>query len=131
MESEYIGLFNCACQFDWFSSLLQQLEHPLPNKQFILCDNQSAIHIANRAIMDFKRSRYMNVKYHWVRNQVKENDCLTVEYISSGENIADIMTKRLNTTVHRGLAYNIIEEYNEVLDPSQNNLVLVSSDEDQ
>ena len=78
MESEYIGLFNCACQSDWFSLLLQQLEHPLPNKQFILCNNQSAIHIANGAIMDFKRSRYMNVKYHWVRNQVKENDCLTV-----------------------------------------------------
>ena len=131
MESEYIGLFNCACQFDWFSSLLQQLEYPLPNKQFILCDNQSAIHIANGAIMDFKRSRYMNVKYHWVQNQVKENNCLTVEYVSSGENIADIMTKRLSTTVHRGLAYNIIEEYNEVLDPSQNNLMLVSSNEDQ
>ena len=81
--------------------------------------------------MDFKRSRYMNVKYHWVRNQVKENDCLTVEYVSSRENIADIMTKRLSTTVHRGLAYDIIEEYNEVLDPSQNNLVLISSDEDQ
>ena len=131
MESEYIGLFNCACQFDWFSSLLQQLEYPLHNKQFILCDNQSAIHIANGAIMDFKRSRYMNVKYHWVQNQVKENDCLTVEYVSSGENITDIMTKRLSTTVHRGLAYDIIEEYNKVLDPSQNNLVLVSSDEDQ
>ena len=131
MESEYIGLFNCACQFDWFSSLLQQLEYPLPNKQFILCDNQSAIHIANGAIMDFKRSRYMNVKYHWVQNQVKENNCLTVEYVSSGENIADIMTKRLSTTVHRGLAYDIIEEYNEVLNPSQNNLMLVSSNEDQ
>ena len=64
MESKYIGLFNCACQFDWFSSLLQQLEYPLLNKQFILCDNQSAIHIANRAIMDFKCSQYMNVKYH-------------------------------------------------------------------
>ena len=83
MESKYIGLFNCACQFDWFSSLLQQLGYPLPNKQFILCDNQSAIHITNGAIMDFKRSRYMNVKYHWVHNQVKENNCLTVEYIAS------------------------------------------------
>ena len=100
MESEYIGLFNCACQSDWFSSLLQQLEHPMPNKQFILCDNQSAIHIANGAIMDFKRSHYMNVKYHWVQNQVKENDCLTVEYIPSKENMADIMTKRLNTLSH-------------------------------
>ena len=93
MESKYIGLFNCACQFDWFSSLLQQLGYPLPNKQFILCDNQSAIHIANGAIMDFKHSRYMNVKYHWVRNQVKENDCLTVNYVPSKENIADVMTK--------------------------------------
>ena len=131
MESEYIGLFNCACQSDWFSLLLQQLEHPLPNKQFVLCDNQSAIHIANRAIMDFKRSRYMNVKYHWVRNQVKENDCLTVEYVPSRENIADIMTKWLNATLHGELAYDFIEEHNEVLEPELNNPTLVSSDEDQ
>ena len=131
MESEYIGLFNCACQSDWFSSLLQQLEHPLSNKQYILCDNQSAIHIANGAIMDFKRSRYMNVKYHWVRNQVKENDCLTVEYTPSKENVADIMTKRLNTSLHWDLACEFIEDYNEVLNPELNNPILVSSDEDQ
>ena len=131
MESEYIGLFNCACQFDWFSSLLQQLGYPLPNKQFILCDNQSTIHIANGAIMDFKRSRYMNVKYHWVRNQVKENNCLTVEYIPSKENIADILTKRLNTTLHGELIYDFVEEYNKVLEPELNNPILVSSDEDQ
>ena len=131
MESEYIGLFNCACQSDWFSSLLQQLEHPLPNKQFILCDNQSAIHIANGAIMDFKRSRYMNVKYHWVRNQVKENDCLTVEYVPSKENVADIMTKRLNTSLHWDLACDFVEDYNEVLHPEQEGIQLVSSDEDQ
>ena len=107
MESEYIGLFNCTCQSDWFSSLLQQLEHPLPNKQFILCNNQSAIHIANGAIMDFKRSHYMNVKYHWVRNQVKENDCLTVKYVPSKENVADIMTKQLNTSLHWDLAVRV------------------------
>ena len=130
MESEYIGLFNCACQSDWFSSLLQ-LEHPLPNKQFILCDNQSAIHIANGAIMDFKRSHYMNIKYHWVRNQVKENDCLTVEYVPSKENMADIMMKQLNTSLHWDLACDFIEDYNEVLNPEQEGTQLVSSDEDQ
>ena len=81
--------------------------------------------------MDFKHSCYMNVKYHWVQNQVKENNCLTVEYIPSKENIADIMTKRLNTTLHVDLAYNFIEEYNKVLDPSQENPFPMSSDEDQ
>ena len=81
--------------------------------------------------MDFKHSRYMNVKYHWVWNQVKENDTLTVEYIPSKENIADIMTKWLNTTLHGELAYNVIEEYNKVFDPSQDNLVLASSNKDQ
>ena len=68
MESEYIGLFNCANQSQWFSDLLNQLSHPLPYKQLILCNNQSAIHIANGEAMAFKRSRYMNVKYHWVRD---------------------------------------------------------------
>ena len=78
-----------------------------------------------------KRSRYMNVKYHWVRNQVKENDCLTVKYIPSKENIADVMTKRLNTTLHGELVYDFVEEYNEVLEPELNNPILASSDEDQ
>ena len=81
--------------------------------------------------MDFKHSWYMNVKYHWVHNQVKENDCLTVEYIPSKQNIADIMTKRLNTTLHGDFAYDFIEEYNEVLEPELENRILVSSDEDQ
>ena len=131
MESKYIGLFNCACQFDWFSSLLQQLGYPLPNKQFILCDNQSAIHIANGAIMDFKRSHYMNVKYHWVRNQVKENNVLQVVYVPSEENTANIMTKRLNATTHYNLACDFIKDYNEVINPGETNPPLVSSDEDQ
>ena len=131
MESKYIGLFNCACQFDWFSSLLQQLGYPLPNKQFILCDNQSVIHIANRAIMDFKRSCYMNVKYHWVRNQVKENNVLQVVYVPSEENTANIMTKRLNATTHYNLACDFIKDYNEVINPGETNPPLVSSDEDQ
>ena len=81
--------------------------------------------------MDFKRSHYMNVKYHWVRNQVKENDCLTVEYVPSKENVADIMTKRLNTSLHWDLACDFIEDYNEVLNPEQEGIQLVSSDEDQ
>ena len=81
--------------------------------------------------MDFKRSCYMKVKYHWVRNQVKENNCLMVEYVPSKENIADIMTKQLNTTLHGELTYDFIKEYNEVLEPELNNPTLVSSDEDQ
>ena len=81
--------------------------------------------------MDFKRSRYMNVKYHWVRNQVKENDCLTVEYVASKENVADIMTKWLNTSLHWDLACDFVEDYNEVLNPEKEGIQLVSSDEDQ
>ena len=77
--------------------------------------------------MDFKRSRYMNVKYHWVRNQVKENNALTVKYVPSKENIANIMMKWLNTTLHGDLACDFIEEYNEVLDPSQENPITLGA----
>ena len=44
--------------------------------------------------MEFKHSKFMNVKYHYVR-KVLADEILNVWYVKSSDNIADIFTKRL------------------------------------
>ena len=54
-----------------------------------------------------------------------------IGYVPSKENMADIMTKWLNTSLHWDLACDFVKDYNEVLNPEQEGVQLVSSDEDQ
>ena len=49
--------------------------------------------------MNFKRSRFMNIKYHWVRKAYEGKESY-INYIESKSNIADLFTKRL---LHGGL----------------------------
>jgi len=93
MESEYITMFEASRNAVFLTLLEEQfgLEYYAPN---IWCDNQAAISIATGSDLDFKRSRFMNVKYHWVRRAEKK-DQIDVKYIKSADNLADLFTKRL------------------------------------
>ena len=93
MESEYITLFNTVQNAIFLSQLEQQLdiEWYEPN---IYCDNQAAISIAKGGDMEFKHSKFMNVKYHYIR-KVLTDEILNVWYVKSSDNITNVFTKRL------------------------------------
>ena len=62
----------------------------------------------------------MNVKYHYVRNQVTNPETgkpgpLVVCYVKTSENITDILTKRLNTSQHTSLTYEFLSSRKETL----------------
>jgi hypothetical protein len=52
----------------------------------ILCDNQSCIH---------DRSKHIEIRYHFIRNMVQRG-ALKLQYISTDEQVADVMTKPLS-----------------------------------
>jgi hypothetical protein len=93
MESEYIALFNCTLNTIFLNRLEDQFRVPY-NRASVYCDNQAAIAIATGQDMDFKRSKFMNVKYHYVRRAVRKSD-IDLAYVPSENNIADLFTKRL------------------------------------
>jgi hypothetical protein len=93
MESEYIALFNCTLNTIFLNQLEDQFRVPF-YKAMIYCDNQAAIAIATGQDMDFKRSKFMNVKYHYVRRAVRKTD-IKLTYVPSEDNTADLFTKRL------------------------------------
>ena len=57
------------------------------------CDNTSAINIAKDDVYH-ARTKHIDIYYHWIREQVAKRS-IHVEFVSTHDNIADIMTKAL------------------------------------
>ena len=61
---------------------------------YLYMNNQSAIKLVANPIFH-KKSKHVDIKNHFVRELV-ENRTLTIQYMSTVENIADIFTKPLS-----------------------------------
>jgi hypothetical protein len=92
-ESEYIALFEGVVECVWLRQLLSDIGHSNPHPTTINVDNQSAIAVANNRKTS-KRTKHLDIKYHYIREKIDGNDVSTV-YVPSDKNIADIFTKPL------------------------------------
>ena len=62
----------------------------------IHCDNQSCIKLSENTVFHV-RSKHIEMRYHYVRDMVQKN-ILSIQYVSTAEQIADILTKPLSLT---------------------------------
>ena len=60
------------------------------DKFTLFCDNQSAIALAKNAMVH-QRSKHIDIKYHFVRSVIS-NDIMTLIYVPTDKNIADVFT---------------------------------------
>ena len=92
-ESEYRALARCSCEAIWLRRLLGELKI-LDNKPtYLYYDNQSSIKLSYNPVFH-ERSKHFEVDFHFTRQKV-ENNSIKVEFISSQEHPADILTKSL------------------------------------
>lgn len=92
-ESEYVALGKGIAEGCWIRNLLGEIG--VDCKSFIIkIDNQSAIHVAKNPECH-KRLKHIDIKYHFVRQKV-ENKIVCLEYVPSGDQLADICTKGLS-----------------------------------
>lgn len=63
---------------------------PIP---LILCDNKSAIQMSTNDVQH-KRSKHIDIKYHSIRELIERRQ-ITISWVQSGEQLADIFTKTL------------------------------------
>ena len=92
-ESEYRALAKCSCEAVWLRRLLAELHILDAQPTTLYCDNQSSIKLCYNPVFH-EKSKHFEIDYHFTRQQV-ENNTLRVEYISSQEQPADILTKSL------------------------------------
>ncbi|GAB2300803.1 hypothetical protein Dimus_038636 [Dionaea muscipula] len=93
-EAEYRALVHTAADLFWLRQVLLALQVYLPHSPIICCDNLSAIALSSNAVFH-SRIKYLDIDYHFIREKVQQKD-LTLQYVPSDEQIADILTKGLS-----------------------------------
>jgi uncharacterized transporter YbjL len=96
-ESELVALCACSQEALFVSYILNDLhrtDKSIPiDTPAIVGDNQSALQVAQYGVFG-KQLRHVDIKYRFIHEKVTAKK-LTVKFVSTSENIADIMTKAL------------------------------------
>ena len=93
MESEFIALDKAREEAEWLRQFLKDIPiwpKPVPTI-CIYCDSQSAIGRAQNDMYNDK-SRHIRHRHNTVR-QLLSNEIISIDYIKSKDNLADLLTK--------------------------------------
>lgn len=93
-EAEYRALANTATSVAWLQSLFTEPGISLSSSPIIFCDNISAGSLASNPVYH-ARTKHIEIDAHYIREQVLAKK-LTVQYVPSSLQIADILTKALS-----------------------------------
>jgi hypothetical protein len=92
-EAEYIAVGACCAQILYMKQTLLDYGVVL-EKVPLLCDNESAIKIANNPVQH-SRTKHIDIRHHFLRDHVAKND-ISLEGVRSENQLADIFTKPLD-----------------------------------
>lgn len=92
-EAEYVAVATAACQGVWLARLLGVLLDQEPDKFVLNIDNKSTIALSKNPV-HHDSSKHVDIMYHYIRECVEEGK-IDVKYVSTGNQLADILTKSL------------------------------------
>ena len=99
-EAEYIAQTHAAKEALWLRSFVNEVRGTAEAPMKINCDNQGAIALAKDNKFH-SRTKHIDLRYHFIREAVQDNK-ISVSYIPTNENIADVLTKPLAKSKFQG-----------------------------
>lgn len=95
VEAEYGAQTQASKEAIWLRQLLQNLipQEQTPYATIIYCDNQGAIALAKDPKYH-PRTKHIGIQHHWIRERIQDEE-IDLEYISTGKQVADGLTKPL------------------------------------
>lgn len=111
-EAEYRSMRRVVAEVTWLVRLLEDLSVPPSLPVTLHSDSQAAIHIARNPVFH-ERTKHVELDCHFVRQQFLAG-IISLSYIPSKSQIADIFTKPLSGPIHQ----NIIGKLGVVSTPS-------------
>ncbi len=96
-EAEYVALGLATTEAIYLRMLLGELGHHVHGPTMIGEDNEACMTIATITRTSF-RTRRVRIEFHFIRDAIKAKD-IHLEYVSSADNPADMMTKPLRGPV--------------------------------
>ena len=94
-EAEYMALSLCTQEVLWIRALLKDLGLEQVGATWVWEDNQGAIGLASNAGYN-ARTKHVDIRHHFIRDNVPQ-DIIVVKYISTVDQLADMLTKALGT----------------------------------
>ncbi|CAN1141195.1 Retrovirus-related Pol polyprotein from transposon TNT 1-94 [Linum perenne] len=101
-EAEYRSMSEVCSEVVWLSRLLTELGCPVSGPVKLYADNTSAIQIASNPVLH-DRTKHIETHVHYIRDLIQEEK-IKVLYISTEDQIADLLTKAVSTSRHWYLA---------------------------
>jgi hypothetical protein len=92
-EAEYIAATTAATQAIWMARLLGELLGKEQKVVELKVDNKSALALARNPVFH-ERSKYIDLRFHFIRNCLADRT-VSVTYINTADQLADILTKAL------------------------------------
>ena len=103
-KAEYITASSCCTQLLWMQKLLH--DYGICQEHFtIYCNNTSAINISKNPVQH-SRTKHIEIQYHFIRDLV-EDGTLTLEFIHTNDQKADLFTKLIDSKRFEFLCQNI------------------------
>jgi hypothetical protein len=98
-EAEYMAISDTCDELLYLKHIATDMGIDVSAAITIKEDNQGCIAISKNNIIN-SRTKHIDIKYHAIREQIN-NKVINVQYVKSGENIADIFTKALSKPLHQ------------------------------
>ena len=92
-EAEYVALSIATQEAIWLRRLLSDLLVDMSSPTEMMEDNRGAIELSKNP-KNHGRTKHIDVSYHFTRERIATKE-ITVKYVPSTENLADMMTKPL------------------------------------
>jgi hypothetical protein len=105
MEGEYKSLADATREVIWVQVLLHELGIKQPRTACLWCDNIGATYLTANLVFH-ARMKHIEVDYHFVCERVA-NKLLEIRFISSGDQVADGLTKPLSVRKMQAFVYNL------------------------
>ena len=105
MEAEYMAAFGAIQELTWIKGVLSEMNFDYIDPMILHMDSKSAMALAKNPT-HHKRSKHIDIKYHWLREHTYENGTVELEHCATEDMVADVMTKALATEPHEKHAVN-------------------------
>lgn len=109
-EAEYLSIGDVCKDLCFIKNFMSEI-FCRDFKITLYNDNQSAHKILESKELSHKRTKHIDLRYHFVKD-LAHKGFMTVKYMPTGEMVADILTKSLGTNKHKQFVnkLNIVEK---------------------
>lgn len=94
-EAEYITAFKASKEAIWLQTLLGNIGYQPEKPTMIFCNNNAAINLSEDPLLH-NNIKYIDIKHHFLCEHVQTKE-ITLSYINTHNNIANIFTRALDT----------------------------------